>query len=96
VIDYEQDLRRIMAESERAKALLDDPLLASAFADLEAKWTMAWKNSPARDSAGREQIWLHLKALEEVKGALEARLQDGQVARHQLDELRSGALTNPL
>ena len=32
MIDYEHQLRITMAESERAKSLLDDPLLASAFA----------------------------------------------------------------
>jgi hypothetical protein len=96
MIDYEQDLRQTMARSERAQALLDDPLLVDAFAALEAKWLSAWRNSPSRDSDGREKIWLHLKALEELKGQLESVLTDGIVARDQLTKLRSGEMTNPL
>ena len=96
MIDFEQELRVTIATAERAHALLTDPLLVDAFARLESKWMDAWKNSPARDADGREEIWRLLRTLTALRGELESVLQDGTVARHKLDELRTGQMTNPL
>jgi hypothetical protein len=96
VIDQEHDLRLTIAKSERAHALLSDSLLVEAFGRLESRWLKAWRNSPARDAEGREEIWRLLKTLTALQDELNTVLQDGTVARHKLEELRSGQVTNPL
>ena len=83
----DQELRGRVARSERARAIIEDPLLTGAFEALDARFLLAWRQSPAGASDVRERIWHHLQALAEVKAELESVLQDGTLARHQLAEL---------
>jgi len=85
--DQQQELRGRVARSERARAIIEDPLLVEAFDILEQRFTLAWRFSPADATDLRERLWHHLQALAEVKAELESVLQDGMLARHQLSEL---------
>ena len=86
----ELELRRTIAAAERARALIEDPLLVSAFDRLETKVLAAWRATQPTDTAGREQLWHHFQALAEVRLELNTTLNDGVMAQAQLNELRTG------
>jgi len=66
---------------ERAEQLLREPLLTEAFEIIEQEYMAQWKNSPARDEAGREKLWLMLKLLGQVHGQLQAVVNTGTFAK---------------
>lgn len=92
--DEELALRRRVAAAERARAYIDDPLLVAAFEALDARFMLAWRNSPADKPELRERLWHHIQALAEVRAELNTALEDGEMARAALDEMRAG-ITNP-
>lgn len=70
-----------IARGERAKQLLEDPLLSEAFALIELEYLKAWQNSPARDVEGREALFLSIKNLEKVRGHLSQVMDSGTLAK---------------
>jgi hypothetical protein len=92
--DDEMTLRRRVAAAERARVFADDPLLVGAFEALDARYLLAWRNSPADRPELREKLWHHLQALAEVRAELATALEDGAMARAALDDLRAG-MNNP-
>ena len=91
----EQELRGRVARSERARAIIEDPLLVEAFEALDARFLAAWRQSPAGAADVRERIWHHIQALAEVRAELQSVLTDGSLARHQLDELTAPDTDQP-
>lgn len=73
----EQEIHR----GEQAARLLNEPLIAEAFATIEQELTEQWQNSPARDQEGREKLWLSLKLLHRVRGHLTNVMETGQIAQ---------------
>jgi hypothetical protein len=71
----------------RARAILDDPLVADAFAALERECLAEWRRAPARDVEGRERIWLMLKLTERLKAHFETLISDGAIAVDRLARL---------
>lgn len=92
--DDELALRRKVAAAERARAYIDDPLLVGAFEALDARYLLAWRNSPADKPEMRERLWLYLQAIAEVRAELNRALEDGEMARAALDDMRAG-ISNP-
>jgi hypothetical protein len=66
---------------ERARQLLDEPLIVEAFALIEQEYTQAWRDSPARDTEARELLFLSLKNLAKVKAHLTHVMESGQIAK---------------
>lgn len=91
----ELDLRRTIAAAERARALIEDPLLVAAFEALEARVLLGWRSTDPTDTAGREALWHHFQALGEVRAQLETVLNDGLMARSALDEMRASGTATP-
>ncbi len=50
-------LQNAVARSDRAATLLRDELLTETFAKLEKDYIEAWRQSPAKDTDGRERLW---------------------------------------
>jgi hypothetical protein len=92
--DEELDLKRRIATAERARVIIEDPLLSSAFDALDARFMMAWRNTSSHDTDGRERLWHHVQALGEVRRELETILSDGLIARDALEDLKAG-ISNP-
>lgn len=92
--DAEFDLRRRIDAAERARGFVEDPLLVGAFERLEQKFMKVWRNSPAEAVDGRERLWHHLQALDEVRAELAAALEDGDMARAELADISAG-ITQP-
>jgi len=90
----ELDLKRRIATADRARVIIEDPLLSSAFDALDARFLMAWRNTRADDLSGRERLWHHIQALGEVRQQLESILSDGLIAREALEDLKAG-ISNP-
>jgi hypothetical protein len=93
--DDEMTLRRTVAAAERASAFINDPLLVGAFEALDARFLLAWRNSPADQPELRERLWHHIQALAEVRAELETVLADGVMAKAALADLRDGTNDNP-
>lgn len=73
-----------IARAHQAERLLNDPLFQEAFAVVEAEYLDGWRNSPARDTEGRERLWLMLKLLGKVRGHLQTVMETGKLAEKQL------------
>jgi hypothetical protein len=69
-----------IARGERARAILDDPLVAEAFAAIERQCLEEWRAAPARDVEGRERLWLMLKLAERLRGHFESLVESGRLA----------------
>lgn len=91
--DTEQELRRTAAASDRARLIIEDPILCGAFEALDARFLLAWRNSPADQPELRERLWHHIQALSEVRAELETVLNDGLLAKAALAELQTGTDT---
>lgn len=91
----EFELRRVMAQADRARAIIEDPVLVAAFTALDIRYVQAWRNSPADRPEMRERLWHHIQALAEVRAELQSVLNDGIQARAALDELRGNGTDTP-
>ena len=77
-------LRKSMDRAAKAKALIEDEMLAGAFTELEAALTTAWKQSEPRDNDGRERAWQAVTLVSRIKAALHSVMIDGQIAAREL------------
>lgn len=77
---------------ERAKQLLEDPLLTEAFTLIELEYMKAWQDSPARDKEARETLYLSIKNLQKVRGHLLQVMDSGTLAKLTLAQRTGQAL----
>jgi hypothetical protein len=80
-------LHRDSVRGAQAKALIDNELLAEAFARLDADYIAAWRATPARDTDARERLWQATQIVGKVRDHLTSVLNNGKLAQRQLDEL---------
>lgn len=71
---------------QRAQQLLRDPLLVSAFEQIEARFTNDWRQSTLGQSDLREEVYRMLCALDEVRAHLTKLVRDGQYAAYTLEQ----------
>ena len=83
----ETALVRDMARGDRARALLESELLAEAFEALPKAYFDGWRNSPPRDTDGREKLWQAAQIVGLVRNHLEAVMANGGLAKRELDEI---------
>jgi hypothetical protein len=76
-------------DAQHAQVLLEDPMVAAAFADLEAQYLAAWRSSPARDTEARERLYVALKVLDGVKADFYAHIANGKVERDRIEWLQA-------
>ena len=80
-------LNRAAERGARAQRLLEDNLLAEAFAMLDAEYTKAWRATAARDTDARERLWQAVNVLRKVKDHLTKIVSDGKLAQREIDQL---------
>lgn len=73
-----------LARAQRAKLILEDPLMVAALADIKARLREQWEASPARDKEGREEIYRFMRVANSFETALKAHIETGEIAAHQL------------
>lgn len=88
-INEESKLRTESLRGQRAAELMEDPLMVEAFTILQERFQTEWVNSPARDTEGRERLWLMQKLLTNLKGHIEEIMRTGQMASIQLEQHRT-------
>ena len=79
----EDEIRR----AEQARYLLDHDLMKAAFAEVGDEIARQWRESPARDTEGRERLYLMLRLLDRVRDTLQGHVETGKVARARLADL---------
>ena len=83
---------RLLAEQERARQaqeLAEHPLFKESLATYRKRLMTQWAESPARDTEGREKLWLMLKTAEAVERHLVELMETGKLASIQLEQRRS-------
>lgn len=76
---------------DRARELIENEAFIAAFEATEKEVIEQWKNSPARDEAGREKLWQYLSMLRKVKANLQTTLETGKLAKLELQHHRTMA-----
>ena len=80
----EGKLREAQRRGKRAKELLDDPDLKTAFEMVEGIYLGAWRLSDANDVARRERCHIAVSLLSDLKGYLKACVENGDAARAEI------------
>lgn len=81
-----------LARAERARLILEDPLVADALAAIRTELMAAWQASPARDTEGREHLFRFFKVAETFERALKTHMETGALVSAHLraeDERKS-------
>ena len=81
------DLRDEQDRGAKAAAVLRDPLVISAFAEIRDAYGDAWAHTDPADSEFREQLFCLMKALEAFEGHFQSAIQTGKMASKQMEEL---------
>lgn len=68
----------------RAREVLDNESFQWAINEIKNEVTEQWKNSPARDEAGREKLWMLLQMANKLELVLKSTLETGQLAELEL------------
>ena len=66
--------------ARKAQSLLDDELLQSALAAIEAEVIKQWGECPARDKDGKELLWQLYKTSQKFRGLLTGYINTGTLA----------------
>ena len=80
-------LNRAAERGARAQRLIEDELLAEAFATLDAEYTKAWRATAARDTDARERLWQAVQIVEKVRDHLTSAVNGGKLAQRELNDL---------
>lgn len=76
-------------DGNRAKEVLENPAFVAVFDDIENEVLETWKTSPARDSEGREKLYIYLHLLQKVKARLTSSLDTGKLAVMDLEHKKT-------
>lgn len=84
----EIDLRQQIAEAERARQLLKDPMIVAALDEMRDTVYTNIRTSGFRQTEEREYLYLQLKAIDEFERKFKLRIQNGKLAESRLSELK--------
>lgn len=73
----------------RAKEVLENESFQWAFNAIKDEVTQQWKSSPARDSEGREKLWMMLQLANKLELTLKSSLETGMLAEVELNHKRT-------
>jgi len=75
------------ARGERARQILEDPLVEEFFGQAEEETMTAWRNSAIDETDVREDAWRMYQALQRLRSCFQTTIANGEFARHQLLKL---------
>lgn len=84
----EIELRQQMADAERARQLLKDPMIVAALDDMRNTVYTNIRTSSFKQKEEREYLYLQLKAIDEFERKFKLRIQNGRLAETRLEELK--------
>lgn len=81
-----------IARAKRAAALLEqDGVFREAWSELDARIADAWRASPARDTEGRERLYLMGKVMRDLEAVLAGYVNDGTMALERISQAERDA-----
>ena len=83
------ELEEKIARGFRAKEILGDEVYIESFEIVKMELYNAWESSPARDTEGREKLYLMMKLLAKVQLALQSTMETGMLAQETLKHRKS-------
>lgn len=84
----ELELRQQMAEAERARQLLKDPMIVAALDEMRNTVYTNIRTSNFKQKDEREYLYLQLKAIDEFERKFKLRIQNGKLAESRLAEIK--------
>ncbi len=84
-MDQETEVRR----GNQARELIEHPMMVEALTTIRNSINEQWESSPARDTEGREKLWVMLKLLGNLEGHMREILETGKLAQIQVNQQRS-------
>ena len=88
-MDEQQQLETEVERARQAREITEHPLWAEAFDAYRKRLMDEWAASPARDTDGREKLWLMVKTASAVERHLAEILETGKLASIQMEKKRS-------
>ena len=85
----EAQLHREISRGQQAREVIEHPLYTEALEKTRQDLMQAWESSPARDTEGRERLWLAVSLLGKLEQHLKDTMQTGTMARLQLTQERT-------
>lgn len=76
-------LENAIAKGKRAKLLMEDETMVSAFDAVRADFLSNWLNSTQTED--REKCWMAIHVIEHVKAKLHGFIADGKIAQSEVD-----------
>jgi hypothetical protein len=86
--DQQAKLQQELSQSNKAKQLLDNPLLKDAFSNLKRLYSESLFNTGAKEQETREMLWLAFNVVGKVEQHLAEILDTGKLASKQLEDFR--------
>jgi CTP:phosphocholine cytidylyltransferase-like protein len=80
-------LDKQIQQGQRAKQLLDDPLLKEAFEYLSDQYKTEIFNTNYNDHDQRQVLWMAYNMLDKIKGHLVSVMETGKLASSELENL---------
>ncbi len=84
----ELKLRQQMIDAERARQLLEDPMMVAALDDLRNTVYSNIRSSSFKQKEEREYLYLQLRAIDEFERKFKVRIQTGKLAESRLAEMK--------
>ena len=84
-------LRQDAEKAVRARQLIDNDLLQSAFTGLEEAYTAAWRTTAIDEIAAREKLFLAINIVGKVRQHLAVIVTNGKLAAKELQQLTDTA-----
>ena len=80
-------IEKQIQQGQRAKQLLDDPLLKEAFEYLSEQYKSEIFNTSYNDHDQRQVLWMAYNMLDKIKGHLVSVMETGKLASSELENL---------
>lgn len=81
--------RIALDRGQRARVILEDPLVIEALALMESKVLEAWKDSPASDTAARERLYHYQRSVQEFRRFFTIAVTNGKFAEKDIAHIRN-------
>lgn len=83
------EIEKRIYDGNRAKEILENEVFQAVFQQIKQEFTEQWQQSPARDSEGREKLWMMLKLAEKFEAMVKTTLETGKLAQLELQHKQS-------
>ena len=83
------EIEQRIYNGNRAKEVLENEAFQWALNEIKQEIKNAWEKSPARDSEGREKLWMMLSLANKLELSIKSMLETGKLAQLDLEHKRT-------